>query len=62
MTLGGYSGHADQAQLVAFAHGDARPPRRIVLVHGEKNAKEALARSLRNRYASSGNEILVTIP
>lgn len=59
MTLGGYSGHADQAQLVAFAHGcDAR---RTVLVHGENKAKQALAAALHESFARSGNEVCVTI-
>jgi metallo-beta-lactamase family protein len=59
MTLGGYSGHADQAQLVAFAHGCNA--RRIVLVHGEQRAKQALAAALRERLAQPGHEVCVTV-
>lgn len=47
MTLEEYSGHADQAGLVRFALGQGVPARRIVLVHGERSAKRALARALR---------------
>lgn len=60
MTLGGYSGHADQAQLVAFAHGCNA--RRVVLVHGEKKAKQTLAVALRGKFALSGDEVCVTVP
>ncbi|MEE6443580.1 MULTISPECIES: MBL fold metallo-hydrolase RNA specificity domain-containing protein, partial [Pseudomonas] len=60
MTLGGYSGHADQAQLVAFAHGCNA--RRVVLVHGEKKAKQTLAAALRGKFALSGDEVCVTVP
>ncbi|MNG70894.1 RNA-metabolising metallo-beta-lactamase [compost metagenome] len=59
MTLGGYSGHADQAQLVAFAHGCNA--RRIVLVHGEGRAKQVLARVLKETLAQVGNEMSVTV-
>lgn len=59
VTLGGYSGHADQVELVRFAQGcDAR---RVVLVHGERRAKQALARVLRETFAQAGNEVVVTI-
>lgn len=45
--LQGYSAHADQTGLVAFVTGMAQPPRTIRLVHGERNAKAALAGALR---------------
>lgn len=46
MTLTGYSGHADQDGLVAFALGAGSPAERVVLVHGEERAKRMLARAL----------------
>ena len=41
-TIGGYSAHADQQNLVDFVKGMQRPPGDIVLVHGEDDAKEVL--------------------
>lgn len=46
-TLGGYSAHADQAGLVRFATRMRRPPEAIRLVHGEAEAREALASALK---------------
>lgn len=60
VTLGGYSGHADQAGLVKFAQGCNA--RRVVLVHGEERAKQALAKVLRESFAQAGNELSVTVP
>ncbi|PYB69530.1 MBL fold metallo-hydrolase [Pseudomonas sp. LB-090624] len=59
MTLGGYSGHADQAQLVAFARGCNA--RRVMLVHGEKRAKQTLAAALRGSFGGPGHEMSVTV-
>ncbi|MGF6393885.1 MBL fold metallo-hydrolase RNA specificity domain-containing protein [Pseudomonas plecoglossicida] len=59
VTLGGYSGHADQAGLVKFAQ--SCNPRRVVLVHGERRAKTILARVLQKTFARAGNEVDVTI-
>lgn len=59
MTLGGYSGHADQAGLVRFALGCNA--RRVVLVHGEGRAKQMLAQVLRKAFVHEGNEVSVTI-
>ena len=50
-TLGGYSSHADQQDLLRFVEGMAQPPQRIVLVHGEAHAKQALKRTLERRAA-----------
>lgn len=58
-TLSGYSGHADQAGLVSFALNCA--PKRVVLVHGEKRAKQALAQALRLRFAQDGRSVDVAI-
>lgn len=62
MTLEGYSAHADQAGLVQFALCQGMPARRVVLVHGEGRAKQALAGALRQRYEALGCELTVTIP
>ena len=41
-TLSGYSAHADQWNLVNFVRRMRRPPREVVLVHGEQRAREVL--------------------
>lgn len=45
-TVSGYSAHADQRGLVNFVRRMDRPPGRVVLVHGEAAAREALERAL----------------
>jgi metallo-beta-lactamase family protein len=53
-TLGGYSAHADQAGLVAFARDiPAGPPKDIRLVHGDDGAKAALAAALKAAVPSA---------
>jgi metallo-beta-lactamase family protein len=51
-TLNGYSAHADQQGLVNFATRMRKPPSEIRLVHGEREAKEALAGALRHKYTA----------
>jgi len=45
-TLHGFSAHADQTQLLAWAGGFAHPPVRTFLVHGEDEAQGELGRLL----------------
>jgi metallo-beta-lactamase family protein len=53
-TLGGYSAHADQAGLVAFARDiPGGPPKDIRLVHGDEGAKAALAAALKAAVPSA---------
>lgn len=47
-TLGGFSAHADQPALLAWAAAFARPPRQTFVVHGEESAALALAERLRS--------------
>jgi len=47
--LSGYSAHADQADLIRFVEGFEQRPNHIRLVHGEDEAKLALAQELRAR-------------
>jgi len=47
--LTGYSAHADQADLIKFVEGFEQRPLKIRLVHGEDEAKTALAAELANR-------------
>lgn len=45
-TLGGFSAHADQQALLAWAGGFRRPPQQTFVVHGEETAATALAERL----------------
>jgi len=45
-TISGYSAHADQNGLVKFVTGMKKKPKHIKIVHGDDNAKQALA----NKY------------
>jgi len=46
-TLTGYSAHADRDDLVRFVRRMRRPPTEIRIVHGDSEAKQALAAALR---------------
>lgn len=61
-TLGGYSAHADQAGLLAFAAGMRKWPRTVRVVHGDPAAKQTLARKLRQQARAKGGELRVEIP
>lgn len=52
-TLGGYSAHADQQNLIDFIGAMSPPPREVILVHGEREAKLALQGILRKRFVST---------
>lgn len=49
-TLGGYSAHADQAELLEFMNASEAPVKAVRLVHGEASAKQALASKIAERY------------
>jgi metallo-beta-lactamase family protein len=40
--LEGFSGHADAGELMAWLHGFERAPTRTFVVHGEREASDAL--------------------
>lgn len=46
-TLNGFSAHADQPALLAWAAGFQEPPAQVYITHGEASAAEALAKRLR---------------
>ncbi|MFP4077372.1 MAG: MBL fold metallo-hydrolase RNA specificity domain-containing protein [Halochromatium sp.] len=56
-TIGGYSAHADQRNLIAFVAGIATAPAEIRLVHGDEGAKATLAGKLRE--VLTGTEVVV---
>lgn len=57
VTIAGYSAHADQANLIDFVMGMPSRPKRIRLVHGEAEAKQALAAKLRDALGA-GHQVL----
>ncbi|WP_304641752.1 MBL fold metallo-hydrolase RNA specificity domain-containing protein, partial [Pseudomonas sp.] len=61
-TLGGYSAHADRKGLVNFVTRMRHWPEQVRLVHGEENAKKALARALQARAKVVGKSLEVVIP
>ncbi|NCA70023.1 MAG: MBL fold metallo-hydrolase [Sphingobacteriia bacterium] len=52
-TIGGYSAHADQQDLIDFVTGIPTPPREIRLVHGDATVKTTLAAKLSERVPTS---------
>jgi len=52
-TLAGYSAHAGQRDLLAFVKRMRKPPSEIRIVHGDDQAKQALAREMRQRFPNS---------
>ena len=61
-SVGGYSAHADQADLVGFVTRMKQWPTEIRLIHGEQQAKQRLAEVLEERLREAGKKGLVTIP
>ena len=61
-TLGGYSAHADQLDLLNFVSGMDHWPKQIRLVHGEMSAKRALAAELQGLYGTRNLPVDVLIP
>jgi metallo-beta-lactamase family protein len=49
-TLGGFSAHAGQSQLVAWAKSIAPRPSRLILTHGENKPRQALADRLQREW------------
>ncbi|WP_409313954.1 MBL fold metallo-hydrolase RNA specificity domain-containing protein [Pseudomonas putida] len=62
ISMRGYSGHADQADLIRFALCSGLPARKVVLVHGEAQVKQALARALVSRCSLLDKAFSVSIP
>jgi metallo-beta-lactamase family protein len=55
-SIGGYSAHADQRNLVDFVKGIPEKPRLVRLVHGELQARLALAAKLREELGVTVEE------
>lgn len=56
-TISGYSAHADQQDLIDFVMGIPTPPQEIRLVHGDAEAKAALAAKLRAKLPETRCEV-----
>lgn len=56
------SAHADQKGLVDFVTGMQQWPERVLLVHGEKGAKAALAHALTCYCNEQGKALSVEMP
>jgi metallo-beta-lactamase family protein len=53
-TLGGFSAHAGQSELVAWARNITPKPRRLILTHGEPAARDALRAILLQQWGVQG--------
>lgn len=51
-TMQGFSGHADEPDLLAWLGGMARRPKRILLNHGDPPARAALASKIREQFGT----------
>ena len=56
-TIGGFSGHAGQSQILDWVSHFARPELTVFLVHGEDKAQGILANLLRSRF-----QVAVNVP
>lgn len=54
-SVDGYSAHADQAGLLRFVTGMRQWPAEVVLVHGDKPARQTLQSELEARFAAKGH-------
>ncbi len=61
-SVGGYSAHADQADLVGFVTRMKEWPTEIRLIHGEDQAKRTLAQVLEAQYQEAGKQPTIVIP
>ncbi|GAB7080475.1 MBL fold metallo-hydrolase RNA specificity domain-containing protein [Megalodesulfovibrio paquesii] len=49
-TIGGFSAHAGQSQILAWLSGFARPGMKVYLVHGENSAQKILAGLIKEQF------------
>lgn len=52
-TIGGYSAHADQKNLIGFIRRMRVRPKEVRLVHGDESAKQSLAAKLKGELGIS---------
>ena len=56
-TISGYSAHADQSNLVNFIKRIRKGPEKVIIVHGDQQAKE----SLKDKLLALDKSMLVEI-
>ncbi|MGV6395991.1 MBL fold metallo-hydrolase RNA specificity domain-containing protein [Pseudomonas caspiana] len=61
-TVGGYSAHADQQELLRFVTDMNIWPEEIRLVHGESDAKKALGELFKRKYSLRKTPLKLVIP
>ncbi|MES3006320.1 MAG: MBL fold metallo-hydrolase [Pseudomonadota bacterium] len=61
-SIGGYSAHADQQNLLSFVRGMKRWPRQVRVVHGDDEARRALKGLLERMAGAAGVEMEVVLP
>ncbi len=49
-TIGGFSAHAGQSDLLAWVGNFQNPDMKVYVIHGEREASEVLAREVHNRF------------
>lgn len=62
ITVGGYSAHADQTELVSFVTNMEEWPGEITLVHGGPNAKKVLGGLLERKYSLEKKGLELKVP
>ncbi len=60
--VGGYSAHADQADLLAFVRGMEQWPNEIRIVHGSDSGRAGLQRALQEMAVKAAREFEITLP
>ncbi len=61
-TVGGYSAHADQGELIEFVTGMSEWPEEVRLVHGDSTAKKELGQRLARKYSQARRMLNLQIP
>lgn len=61
-SIGGYSAHADQKDLLDFVRNMQTWPQQIRIVHGERDARETLKELLLQMAQAAGRELEVVVP
>jgi len=61
-SIGGYSAHADQQNLLNFVYHMPHWPAQIRIVHGERVARETLKQAMLTMAAEAGREVEVVVP
>ena len=60
--IGGYSAHADQANLLSFVRNMRRWPTQIRIVHGDDDARRALKAKFEEMAKQRGRALEVVLP